>query len=195
MREIDIRRALRAELERLHPSESDTLLGQELGLCQGFARVDLAVVNGSVHGYEIKSAQDTLARLPGQAKIYNRALDFVTIVVAPAHAKKISESEVVPDWWGIWSAFQGDQEVRFESLREHSKNPAIDPFALVQFLWRDEALQALSENDLATGMRSKPREHLWRRLASELPLEKLGCIVRECLKRRGADWRVPAPPV
>ncbi len=61
MREIDIRLALRAKLEKLHPGESDTLLGQELGLCQGFARVDLAVVNGTVHGYEIKSEQDTLA--------------------------------------------------------------------------------------------------------------------------------------
>ncbi len=193
MREIDIRRSLLAEIEERHRGETDTLIKEELGLCQGFARVDIAVVNGSVHGYEIKSEQDTLARLPGQAQIYNRALDFVTIVTAPAHAKKISE--VVPGWWGIWNAAECGQEVRLESSREASHNPHIEPFALAQLLWRGEALQALSENNLATGMRSKPREQLWRRLASELPLEKLGCIVRECLKRRGADWRAPVSPV
>lgn len=192
MREIDIRLALRAKLEKLHPGESDTLLGQELGLCQGFARVDLAVVNGTVHGYEIKSEQDTLARLPGQAEIYSRTLDFVTIVVATAHARTISN--FVPAWWGIWKAVQGDRGVRFESLREPSKNPRIDPFALVQFLWRDEVLQALTDRGLATGMRTKPRKELWSRLASELTLEELGGIVRDRLKRRGVDWRSPASP-
>jgi hypothetical protein len=193
MRDIDIRRALRAKLEQLHRGEPDTLLGQELGLCQGFARVDLAVVNGSVHGYEIKSEQDTLARLPGQAEIYNRTLDFVTIVAARAHANKISN--IVPSWWGIWNAVQDDRGVRLETSREPSKNPNIDPFALAQLLWRDEALQALADRDLATGMRSKPRDELWRRLASELTLEELGCIVRDRLKHRGADWRSPASPV
>jgi hypothetical protein len=192
MREIDIRRSLLAEIEERHRGETDTLIKEELGLCQGLARVDIAVVNGSVHGYEIKSEQDTLARLPGQAQIYSRALDFVTIVTAPAHAKKISE--VVPGWWGICNATEFGQEVRLESSREAFHNPQVEPFALAQFLWRDEALQALSENNLAAGMRSKRREQLWHRLASELTLEKLGCIVRERLKRRRVDWRVPATP-
>jgi hypothetical protein len=104
MRDIDIRRALRLEMLRLHGDESDTRIVEELGLCQGIARVDLAVVNGSVHGYEIKSEHDTLARLPSQTDVYNRALDFVTIVTAPAHAEKIGD--IVPPWWGVWSVSQ-----------------------------------------------------------------------------------------
>jgi hypothetical protein len=193
MREIDIRLALIEEMEKRHQYEADTLIREELGLCQGFARVDLAVVNGSVHGYEIKSEQDTLARLPGQAEIYNRTLDFVTIVAAPAHTHKISN--IVPKWWGIWIAIQDDQGVRFESSREPSKNPDIDPFALAQLLWRDEVLQALTDQRLDAGMRSKPRNELWKLLASELPLDDLGRIVRDRLKRRGADWPAPASPV
>jgi hypothetical protein len=190
MRDIDIRRALRKEMEKVHRGEPNTLIREELGLCQGFARVDLAVVNGSVHGYEIKSEKDTLARLRGQADIYNRTLDFVTIIVAPAHAKKIRQ--VVPSWWGIWNAIQCDDEVRLKRFREPSKNPDVDPFAVAQLLWRDEVLEALTDRGLADGMRSKRRHELWHRLASELTLEELGLLVRERLKRRGSDWRFPS---
>jgi len=36
----------------------------------GASRIDRAVVNGSVHGYEIKSETDDLTRLPAQARAY-----------------------------------------------------------------------------------------------------------------------------
>jgi hypothetical protein len=193
MRDIDIRRALRVEIKRLHSGEPDTLIVEELGLCQGIARVDLAVVNGSVHGYEIKSEQDTLARLPNQKDIYNRALDFVTIVAAPAHVHGVDK--VVPPWWGVWIVIEDRDKgvLRLERSRKPRRNPGIDPFALAQLLWRDEALQALTDHGLATGLRSKPREELWRRLASDVKVEELGDIVRERLKRRGGDWRSLAP--
>ena len=191
MRDIDIRRALLSEMMRLHRGEPDTRIVEELGLCQGIARVDVAVVNGSVHGYEIKSEHDTLARLPSQADIYNRTLDFVTIVTARAHADKVRD--IVPSWWGIWIAIQYGGDLRLEVSRASEQNPEISPFAFAQLLWRDEALQALIDRGLATGMRSKTREELWRRLASALAFDDLGNVVRERLKRRGADWRSPSP--
>jgi hypothetical protein len=191
MRDIDIRRKLQVD-NRLHFGEPDTRIIQELGLCQGIARVDIAVVNGSIHGYEIKSERDTLARLPGQVGIYNRALDFVTVVTASAHVEKIRGS--VPPWWGIWTAVQEENGPRLEVSREPGPNPQVIPFALAQLLWREEALEVLEHCGLANGVRSKPRQELWRRLAS-LPLEDLGNIVRDRLKRRGANWRPPVPPV
>jgi hypothetical protein len=189
MRDIDIRQELFREMNRLHSDDADTLIMPELGLCQGIARIDLAVVNGSVHGYEIKSEQDTLARLRGQAAIYNRALEFVTIVASPNHAEKIAN--IIPPWWGVWAACGCRDRVRLEILKEASPNPTIDPFALAQLLWREEALAALADRGLATGLRNKPRAELWRRLASVLTIEELGDTVRGCLKRRGANWRVP----
>jgi hypothetical protein len=191
MRDIDIRRELLREMHRRHDSELDTLIMPELGLCQGMARIDLAVVNGSVHGYEIKSEQDTLARLPGQAEIYSRTLEFVTIVSSPNHAQKIENQNLIPGWWGIWTAVQCAGEVRLESVRESRPNPNIDPFALAQLLWRDEALEALEARGWAIGMRSKTREELWRRLVAHLTLDELGDLVRTRLKHRGAAWRVP----
>lgn len=193
MRDIDIRRALRREMEQRHGKEANTRLVEELGLCQGTARVDVAIVNGSVHGYEIKSAHDTLVRLPGQTRTYSRALDFVTIITAPAHAIKIRK--IIPRWWGIWSAVKEKDGVRLKECRESRPNPAVDPYSLAQLLWRDEALQALADRGLAAGMRSKPREELWRKLASQLSREELGRVVRECIKCRGANWRRRALPM
>lgn len=185
MRDIDIRRKLRQD-KRLHFGEPNTRIVEELGLCQGIARVDLAVVNGSIHGYEIKSDQDTLARLPGQVDIYNRTLDFVTMVTAPGHAKKIRK--IVPRWWGIWTVISDDSGARLENSRAPRRNPDIDLFSVAQLLWREEALEALDGLGLAMGIRSKPREELWKRLASELTRQELGRIVRDHLRRR-VDWR------
>ena len=193
MRDIDIRRALRTE-KRLHYGEPDTRVVEELGLCQGIARVDIAVVNGSIHGYEIKSEHDTLARLAGQIEIYNQALDFVTIVTAPAHGDKVIVG-TVPNWWGVWIAELVDGRTRFDVVREARKNKDVVPFAMAQLLWRAEALLALEERSLAEGVRSRPRKELWYRLVSELPFEELSAIVRETLKLRGSTWRSGELPV
>jgi hypothetical protein len=190
MRDIDIRRALRVEMRRLHLNDPDTRIVEELGLCQGIARVDLAVVNGDIHGYEIKSERDTLARLPSQTDVYSRTLDFVTIITAQCHAKKIAE--IVPSWWGVWTVVQADSGFELEIARVNGRNPHINAFSFAQLLWRDEALQTLIDYGLAAGMRSKPREDLWRRLASGLSVEELGQVVRTRLKQRNNDWRSPA---
>ena len=189
MRDIDIRRKLSSEMKRQHSGDSDTLILHELGLCKGIARVDLAVVNGNIHGYEIKSQQDTLVRLPHQAGIYSRALEFVTIVASPSHATKIES--IVPPWWGLWTAIQSEDEIRLERVRDAHPNPQLDPLALAQLLWRDEVLQALIDREFAVGMRSKSRDELCKHLASNVSLQELGEVVRMNLKRRGASWRVP----
>jgi hypothetical protein len=191
MRDIDIRRKLLFD-RRLHFGDSDTRIIEELGLCQGIARVDIAVVNGSIHGYEIKSDRDTLVRLPGQVTVYSRALDFATVVTSPSHVDKVRK--VIPPWWGIWTAVEGEGGPLLKESRKPRRNPAVVPFALAQLLWREEALQALEDQGLATGIRSKPREEMWRRLASDLPLDKLGCIVRDRLRGRRADWRPDPRP-
>src|SRR5882724_5773501 len=109
MRDRDIRLGLHRELERAHRRyASETLFIDELGLCQGNARIDLAVVNGSLSGYEIKSERDTLQRLPHQVEVYSRALDYVTIVASNSHIAKTID--LIPEWWGVLAtqSHQGD---------------------------------------------------------------------------------------
>jgi hypothetical protein len=56
VRDRDVREALHRKVLKEHHGDADTLVLDELGLRHGTCRVDIAVVNGYLHGYEIKSA-------------------------------------------------------------------------------------------------------------------------------------------
>jgi hypothetical protein len=192
LRDIDIRRALLEAVREAHADERDTRYVEELSICGGQSVADLAVVNGSLHCYEIKSQRDSLARLPGQRASYDRVFDFVTVVAYESHAKRIVADEMVPHWWGLIIARDHDGVVLLEHQREAKRNPAVERFALAQFLWRTEVMSALEQLDLARGRRRSGKAHLWRVLAEALEVHELGVVVREALKAR-QDWRVDTP--
>jgi hypothetical protein len=188
MRDADVRRVLRVELERTHEGDSDTLIIEELGLFRGAVRLDIAVVNGALKGYEIKSAQDTLDRLPAQAAAYSRIFDTMTVVVAEKHLRR-AES-MIPDWWGTKVVVARDgSSLMFERVRDESFNREIDPRSVVQLLWRDEVLSLLDQTTGLKSLKSKPRQVLWEALARAVPLSELRGMVRTCLKSR-PRWRV-----
>ncbi len=186
MRDYDIRTALKQELESRNAREPDTLIIDEVGLCKGAVRVDIAVVNGTFNGYEIKSERDTLERLPAQEEVYSRTFDTVTIVTSGRYVNKIADK--VPCWWGITRALTIGRRVCFQVIRHPEHNPSIDPLSLVQLLWRNEALTVLKEHGLAEGMLSKPRRDLWQKIVDNLSVEELRKVVRERLKAR-ENWR------
>lgn len=187
-RDIDIRNVLHRELEQEFSRDPDTLILDELGLCQGEARVDIAVVNGSIHGYEIKSESDNLERLPNQIDIYSKVLDWVTIITAGRHLDGIYE--LTPEWWGIQQTQQFDENIiNLVSVRDPQPNPKVDAYSLAQLLWRDEALQLLKQFGFEKGYLSKGRREIWKRLAESLPIDELRFHVRQVLKSR-ANWRV-----
>lgn len=190
MLDRDIRACLRAHLEAAHAGEDDTLIVDELGVLQGAARVDLAVVNGSLCGWEIKSERDTLRRLPAQADAYSRVFDEVTLVVAPAHAAKATA--VVPEWWGV-ATVTGDSDAPcLNTQRESRRNPGLDALALAELLWRDESLELLTALGLDRGLRSKPRRALWAALVDGVAVDDLAGHVRDALKCR-PEWRAGHP--
>ena len=80
--DADIRLIVRS---LLHDEADDGRVFEEVGLLQGEARPDFLLVNGSLHGYEIKSDLDTLRRLDNQIRVYSKVLDLVTIVATPRH--------------------------------------------------------------------------------------------------------------
>lgn len=186
MRDYDIRIALKQELDSIRSIEPDTLIIDEVGLCKGTVRVDIAVVNGTFNGYEIKSEQDTLERLPAQQEVYSKIFDTVTIVTSGRHIDKIMER--VPRWWGITKAIMIRRSVQLQVIRQPALNPHIDSFSLAQLLWRDEALAVLKERSLEDKMLSKPRRALWQKIADNLSIEEVREVVRERLKAR-LNWR------
>ncbi len=189
MWDADVRSALHAVLSRSHAKELETTrFVDELGLA-GEVRVDVAVLNGTFSGYEIKSARDTLRRLPKQVEIYSKILDHATLVVADNHLDHAID--LLPPWWGIITASAAEMVVTLSTLRPVQANPDIDKSYLATLLWRDEALSALAARGLDAGVRSKPNIRLWGRLADSLSVDELRDLVRNQLKAR-SNWRADA---
>ncbi|WAS89390.1 sce7726 family protein [Corallococcus sp. NCRR] len=159
----------------------------ELGLCHGYVRVDVASISADcLHGYELKADRDTLSRLPTQAEHYGAVMDRCTLVTGGAHLQEALQ--VVPPWWGVLRVEVDLFGLRFEQLREARVNPAPDPLATCRLLWRDEALAFLEELGAARGVRGKPRDALYARLVEVAPVDQLRAHVRQVLLKR-EDWR------
>jgi hypothetical protein len=182
MRDIDIRVALDRDLRALHAEDPGTVIRHEVGLEEGRRRIDVATVNGAMSGWEIKSDVDTLTRLAGQADAYGRVLDFVTIVTTPRYIQRATA--MLPEWWGVIEASAVEDDVLLRPLRPAAFNTSVEPMALVQLLWRDEAMEVLRERKLQRGLSGKARWYVWSRLADALPLEELKTIVRDQIKAR-----------
>lgn len=162
-----------------------TLYRRELGICVGAGRVDVAAVNGLITGCEVKSARDGLGRLPHQVELYGKVVDTAILVVERVRPMRVAV--LVPDWWGVWRAVEdGDELVQIEVLRDPSPNPGVDPFAVAQLLWRDEAFDVLRQRRLHRGLSSATRWRLWEVLAREVPVDTLRQEVRWRLKARPA---------
>lgn len=180
-----IRDAVRGRLVEMHGLPPTTLLRDELGLCLGATRVDVAAINGQLTGCEIKGSRDRLSRLPHQVGLYGQVLDVAVLVAEPRYAATADSH--VPGWWGIWQAEEDGGRAVLTELRASGQNPSPDPLAVAQLLWRDEAYAELLTRDAAAGLARATRWRLWEALASLLPVADLGHVVRERLKVR-REW-------
>lgn len=186
---MDIRQALIEELGLLPEfSALDSLLVPELDVCGGTARVDLAVINGKLHGFEIKSQQDNLERLPFQSEQYSKVFDTMTAVVTDCHVDRVYN--IVPDWWGVCVAIKTIDCLRLIWDRQPRTNLNIDKFQLARLLWRDELLQLLAQTArITSGVKSKSRPQLARLLCESISEDILRKGVRATLKHR-RGWKV-----
>ncbi len=185
MRDADVRSAICDYLVELHAGDRDTMIIEEMGIWAGAVRIDVAVINGEMHGFELKSASDTLGRLPSQRELYDRVFDRVTLVVADKHQSKAMS--IVPEWWGVITAFEEDGKVELQPFREAALNPGVDPLQMARLLWRDEALDCLARFGGTKGFKSATAEKLAKEISERLSIEHLCEEVRTVLKRR-PNW-------
>lgn len=185
--DCDIRPALKEQLKETYAG-TNTVIVDELPICWGDSRIDIAVVNCSLHGYEIKSDRDTLDRLPRQIELNNKIFDYITLVCSPRlveHARRR-----VPECWGIQIPFQDESipgGVRIEVEREPKPNHDVDIRSLVELTWKEEAITVLAERGIARGFRSRPRWDIWDHMIENIEHEELKDAVRLCLKSR--QWQ------
>lgn len=183
--EKQIREIVLLELKENSVHE-DSLIVEELGICQGDVRVDIAVINCSFEGIEIKSDYDDLSRLTRQQKFYNKCFDKVTVVCGVTHLDKVIEC--VPSWWGVRFVEMLPSGVRLRTERVECSNPDLDVRALVELLWKDEALYLLRQLGKERGYKSKCRDVIWDRLVE---LFKPSDLIRHTsqLLRARENWR------
>ena len=180
--DADIRAVLLEHLRQRHGNDATVAFVEELGLCRGQVRVDVAVVNGSIHGYEIKSDRDSLRRLARQAAVYGLVLDRATLVVGSKHAAEAAEA--VPAWWEVQIVVPNGSGLRVKRLRRGSENPARSARALVELLWLEDAQALLADRGALRGFRGRPRREVWDRVCALYGLDEIASAVRVQLKAR-----------
>lgn len=191
-RDRDVRAAVLRKVLADHVADPDVLVLEELGLEHGTCRVDIAVINGAIHGYELKSDSDTLARLPQQIAVYSRALDKATLVVGERHLSHASA--FLPDWWGIKVAYSGPRgAVHVATERSARFNPDISSFHVAHLLWRDEAVDILEAAGATKKELKGSRAQLYALLTQALSSSQLRLEIRAALRRR-TTWRRHAQP-
>ena len=188
MLDKDVRQAVKDKILKAHINDPSTLVIDELGLDHGSNRVDIAVINGELHGYELKSDSDNLLRLPQQSMTYSSIMDKVTLVVGEKHAQEAIN--IIPDWWGIKIATMNHRgSVNIVTYRRYKKNKDIDPFELSKLIWKEEALALLAiKIKVDWRIRKLTRKDIYKLIVDTFSLDEIRDNTRAILKSR-INWR------
>lgn len=180
--DTNIRTCLKRHLAAEH-GEADAVFLDELLLLGGSGRADVAFVNGSLHGFEIKGQSDRLGRLQDQSTLYDLIFDESWIVTTSKHLN--GAMEIINPWWGIILVEVNAQNLlSLQVLREATANPYVDTLHVTQLLKKPEALRILQEAGISRGLKSQPTYILHEMLLGCVPDDQLRAEVRKALKHR-----------
>ena len=187
MKDSEIRRGLHQNFLSNFNLPSESLIVDELKVCNGNAIMDVAVINGSLIGFEIKSKNDNLSRLTHQMSFYNKVFDFITVVTCKNHLNGVIKT--VPSNWGIWLIEKYGPELKKFETRVATMNEDTDAFSIAQFLWKNEIIDLIIKRSLDKKICDKRKWIQWQYLADSLELQDLKNEVRYYLKSR-TDWKI-----
>jgi len=160
MNDYDIRINAHNKILKIHHKNSNTLIVDELGLKHGNCRADIAVINGKLHGFEIKSDKDTLSRLNNQIRIYDSIFDYSAIITGEKHYSKLVN--YLPEHWGIVLCAKGNRGgIKFSTERKPKINTGSDPYSIAQLLWRNEAIDILKLEGMPNKEINQPTEEVY----------------------------------
>ncbi len=167
-----------------HPG---TAIISEFSLPNSTARVDVAVINGIIHGYELKSDVDNLLRLNRQRDAYNLVFDKITIVVGKTHL--VDVLELIPEWWGITIAKNIDDQLNplLISIRDAETNPYQEIRFVVDLLWKNEALSLLEFVSGSSSNVNLSKKTICDKLVELCKEDRLKELIKRTLVRRFAN--------
>ena len=146
MDESDIKVEVLAWIRRASRGRKLPVVTCEFSLNGTGIRADIALLQGSFYGIEIKSAADTLKRLARQMEGYARYFDRTVLVVAPKHLRHLNDIDLKDAQ--VWS----QSALAEQQLRRRGHRRVIPGNTLLGLLSADEerrAIRAMSHDDEA----------------------------------------------
>lgn len=188
MSDRSVRKSFHNSILKTAHADMDTIVVDELGLKNGNVRADIAVLNGKMVGYEIKTDKDTLKRLQHQILAYNEVFDEIYIVTGMRYLAKVIQ--IIPQWWGVFliETFDGE-DFRFKKYRKAKKNKQKVCLGIAQLLWKDELIEILKSNYNFNLKGRMTKQNLYTVLQENSDANKLGKIALKYLKCR-EGWRI-----
>lgn len=145
IRERDIKAALIDWLyEKGHVQ--DAVIINEMVVANWSRRADVAIANGRLSAFEIKSDADTLKRLPGQVDLFSSHFDKVTLVVATKFVSTVLEN--YPPEIGVLEVVSDGGSIRLRQARAGRIVETKDASVLSSFLTKSDLCRLLRNEGL-----------------------------------------------
>lgn len=180
MKDKDLRMITLQKLNDEIINLKDTKIINEMGIFNGASRIDIAVVNGILHGYELKSESDNLKRLPRQIDYYNKIFDRVTIVTDRKYLSEVNE--MVPKWWGIMITKKNQLELR--TIRKGRRGNSQDNEALLNLLWKDEYDDLIDILGYPKSMKKMRKKEIFNILLEDKRKSTIKKYIYDALRKR-----------
>ncbi|WP_422402611.1 sce7726 family protein [Pseudomonas sp. GZD-209] len=161
----------------------DAVIISEMVVANWSRRADIAVANGRLYGFEIKSHFDTLKRLPGQIESFQEHFDKVVVVAASKFISSI-ESQYSEDI-GILEVFVQSGRPRLRQVRAGRIREVKSVARLTSLITKVELERFLKVTGITYPMGAARAE-----LAAQCGarhLQKLRAYVLSCIKNRYAE--------
>jgi hypothetical protein len=182
LKDIHVRTVLLKSLVAQYSDVPDTRIINELGIDFGASRIDVAVVNGILHGYEIKSESDNLKRLPKQMEYYNRLFERMTLVIDLKYYEEAKQ--IIPDWWGIKVVVKNANGFSLVTKRKGRHKRTQDKELLLKLLWKEDLERLIDFIGYPKSFKSLRKNQLLKIFVEKVKLENVREFVYNVLKRR-----------
>lgn len=164
----------------------DATLINEMVIANWSRRADLALANGHLHAFEIKSDFDSLKRLDGQLDTYIARFEKVTVVCSPRFTREVLKR--AHKHVEILETAIENGSINFKTIRRGKLHRLTDRNILFGFLLKTELQIMLRQNEVPF-TQAESRKSLEGK-ASTLSVGKIRSAVLAALKRRYHDTSV-----
>ncbi|MFJ3114905.1 sce7726 family protein [Pseudomonas protegens] len=161
----------------------DAVVINEMVVANWARRADLALANGRLYGFEIKSEFDSLKRLPGQIESFRRHFDKVTVVAASKFVPEIVRS--YPVEVGVLEVYLKSGRVTLRQVRAGRIEEVKEQQVIASLITRAEIERLLRLESIKFEAGSSRKALL--QYIDLISVKKLKTFALECIKERYRD--------